>query len=92
MRVHKAAVLGDCAQAVGIAIGGKSRLAAFAYHGLLQQRDVRLNRFGVDPRKQRIQFAANFNVIDAVLGEDALDYSASRTVHRIDCKLETRLS
>ena len=54
----------------------------------LQQRDVGRDRFGVDPRKQRIQLAANLDVIDAVLGEDALQHAAPGAIHDVDGKLE----
>ena len=59
------------------------------HDSLLQHRDVRRYRLGIDSRKQRIQFAANLEVIDAILGEDALQHAASGAIHHVDGKLES---
>ena len=91
VRIHEAAVFGHCAQAVGIAVGGQSGLAVLAHHCFLQHRDVRRDRLGVDAGKQRVHLAANFEVIDAVLGEDALQHAASRAIHHVDGELEAGL-
>ncbi len=51
MRVHKAAVLGDGADAVGIAIGDETGVAFLAHHHLLRLGHVRLDGLRVDARK-----------------------------------------
>ena len=58
------------------------------HHGLLQHRDVRQDRLRIDSGKQRIEFAANLNVVDPVLAEDALQHAAARAVHHVDGELE----
>ena len=83
MRVHEAAVFGNGAEPVGVAIGGHSSLAFLADNSFLQERDVRKDGLRIDAGKQRIQLTANFNVVDAGLGEDVLSAlrDPSRTSH-----------
>ncbi len=92
VRVHEAAVFRNSAEAVGIAVGGQSGLAFLADYRLLQEFDVRKDRLGVDAGEQRIQLAANFYVVDAGLGKDALEHAAAGAVHGVDGELEPRLS
>ena len=91
MRVNEAAVFSDGAEAVGIAIGRESGGALLADHGFLQQLDVRQDGLGIDAGEERIQFAANLDVIDAGLGEDAVQYAAAGAVHDVDGELEAGL-
>src|SRR5215469_15384305 len=88
MRIDKAAVFCDCAQPVGISIGGESGLAILANDGLLQQGNVRKNGFRVNTGKCLIDLTANFDVVNAGVGEDAFQHSATGTVHAVDGKFE----
>ena len=67
--VHQVAVFIHGADAVGVAIGGQAGGAVVGHHGLLQVAQVRQNRLRIDARKERIDFAVNFEVIDAELSE-----------------------
>jgi hypothetical protein len=88
VRIHKAAIFGNRADAVSIAIGGQSRVAFFFYDRFLQHRDVRLNRLRIDTRKQRIHLLPDRNKRNATLLKDPRKNSASRTIHRVDGELE----
>ncbi len=81
VRVDEAAVLGDRADAVGIAIDRQAGAALFAHHGVLEGFHVRQNRLRVDAGKQRIHLSANLQVRNSGLLEDARQHSppGSRT-------------
>src|SRR6516162_1549774 len=91
VRVDEAAIFRDCAETVGVAVGGESRLAVSANDGLLQKCDVGKDRLGVDAGKRRVDFTPNFDVFNPSFGEDALQDSATRAVHGVDGELEVRL-
>src|SRR5208283_716933 len=48
VRIDEAAIFGHSANAVGIAVGDQAGVAFFLYYGLLQQGDVRQDRFGIN--------------------------------------------
>ena len=88
VRVNKAAVLGDGADAVGVAIGDEARVTLFAHHHLLRLGHVRLDRFRVDAREQRVNVGANLYVLDVAFGEDPGKHVAAGAIHAIDAELE----
>ena len=88
MRIDEAAVFGHRADAVGITVNGQARMALLFHYRFLQQRDVGHNRFGVDPRKQRIHFLPDGHVLNGVLVEDARQDAAPGTIHRVDGELK----
>src|SRR5437016_3930027 len=50
--IHKATVFGDSPNAIRVPVGRQPRMAAFLKHGLPQHLYVRLDRLGIDSRKQ----------------------------------------
>src|SRR6185437_1596671 len=88
VRVHVAAVFGDRANAVGVAIGDEAAVALLAHHRLLRFAHVRLDGLGINAGKQRVHLGANLDKVDAALGEDAGQHSASRAIHAVDEELE----
>src|SRR5207253_5633441 len=86
--IDEAAVFGDGADAVGVAIGGKARIAFLSYDRLLQQGSMRFNGLGINSRKQRIHLLADRHMLDAKLAKNTGHNSASRAVHRVNRKLE----
>src|SRR5581483_907374 len=92
VRIDEAAVFGHCTDAIGVTVGRQSSLATLTQHGFLQHGDVRLNGLGIDTGKQRVQLAANLDMVDATLAENALENASSGTVHHVDSKLEAGLA
>ena len=81
VRVDEAAVLGDRADAVGVAVDRQAGAAFFAHHGVLEGFHVRRNRLRVDAGKQRIHLSANLQVRNPGPVKDARQHSppGSRT-------------
>ena len=67
-------------------------MAALANYGVLQHADVRLDRLGINVRKQRIEFLPYGNKFNFVLAEDMGEHTTSRAIHGIDSKFESGLS
>ena len=89
--VYEAAIFRDCADAVGIAVGRKARVAAFANDRILQHAHVGLNRLWIYVREKRIHFLPDSNEIDAVLAKNMRKHTAPGTIHAIDGELKLRL-
>src|SRR5260370_5901390 len=89
VRIHEAAVFGDGADAVGVAIGNKTGVTLFADHRLLQHLHMRLDRLRIDSRKQWIDLAANLQKLDAALAEYAGQHTAPGAIHRVNSEFET---
>src|ERR1700674_569351 len=87
--IHKTAVLGDCADAVCVAVRHKARMAFLFYNGPLQHAYVRLDRLRINSRKQRVDFAPDLHVLNSPLAENIGENVAPRAVHAIDGELET---
>ncbi len=90
MRIHQAAIFGDGADAVGIAIGGETGVTLVGNDRFLQAAQVRQNRLGIHSRKQWVDLTVNFQMIDAKFLEYACEDAAPRAVHYIDGKLLLR--
>ncbi len=88
VRVYKAPIFRDRADAVGIAIGRQSGVTLLTHHCLLQQSNVRFNGLGIDARKKRIQFLPDGNVLNPALAENPRKNPAARAVHGVDGNLE----
>src|SRR6266568_858052 len=66
-------------------------MAAFARNRLLQHADVRLNRLGINVRKEWIDILPDRDEIDFMFAKNVSEHAAPGTVHGIDSKLEPRL-
>src|SRR5580692_9718658 len=88
MRIHKAAILGDCANAVGISVSRQASIAFLLQYGFLQQSNVRLDRLGIDTGKKGIDFLPDRNKRNAALLKDSGKNSPAGAIHRIDGELE----
>ena len=91
MRIHEAAVFRHCANAIGVAVSCKTRMTVLAHHRFLQHAHVRLDGFGINPGKQRINFLPDRDKIDSMFSKYLRQNPASRTVHGIHRELEFRL-
>src|ERR1035437_2295174 len=91
VRIDKAAVFGDCADAVGVAIDRQAGAALFAHHGVLEGLHVRQNWLRVNAWKQRVQLAANLQMRNPGLLEDARQHSPPGAVHDVDGETKARL-
>ncbi len=91
VRVDEAAVFGDRANAVGIAIDRQAGAAFFAHHGFLEGFHVRQNRLRIDAGKQRIHLSANLQVRNPGALEDAGQHSPPGAVHDVDGEAEAGL-
>src|SRR6185437_9555140 len=89
VRVDKAAALSDGAYAVGVAVGAEARRAAFTNHHLLTGFHMWFDRLRIDPREERIQFAANLHDLHAAAPEDAGNNAATSSIHAVDANFET---
>ena len=91
MRIDKSSVFGNSTDAVGVAVGGQTGVAALFDHGFLKHRHMGLDRLGIDSRKQRIQILTNCNVLDAPFREDFRQHASPRAMHRINGELKLGL-
>jgi hypothetical protein len=73
VRIDKFAVLVGGADAVRVAVGAEASVALVGDDRFAEGADVRLDGFGIDAGKQRIDVAANLHVIDADAREDVGD-------------------
>ena len=92
VRIDKAAVFGHRSYAVGIAVGDQARMTFFLDHNFLQHRDMRKDRFRINPRKQRVHFLTNGHVADIVCVEYFWENAPPGAVHRVDGKFEICLA
>ena len=60
-------------------------------HRFAQRADVRLNRLGIDPGKERIDIAAHLHSVHADAFENIRQYRPAGAVHRIYRELHSRL-
>ena len=90
VRIDHIAMLIDRADAVGIAIRNQPRIALLRDNRLLRRLDMRQNRLGIDPRKRRIDLAANLHKRNPRLREDARNHTTPRPIHIVDQKLVPR--
>ena len=81
VRVHEAAIFGDRADAVGIAIGGQTGIAVLTDHGLLQESEVWLDGFRIDARKQRVYFLADRDERNATTLKDSGKNAPAGAIH-----------
>ncbi len=89
VRVHECAVFRHRPDAVGVAVVGKPGVAFLAHDRFLQHAHVRLDRFRVDSREQRVDLAANFHHFQSVLAQDVAENKPPRAVHVIHRDLES---
>ncbi len=91
MRINKVAVLIRRADTVRIAIGAQACVAMMRDRSFAKRADMRLNRLGIDARKQRINISANLHMIHADARKDVRQDRAPSAIHRVNGELHPRL-
>ena len=71
VRIDETAIFSYGSYTVGVAVGSKAGVAAFFHDSLPEHRDMGNDRFGIDVRKQRVQFLPDSHVLDAVIAENS---------------------
>ena len=83
MRIHKRARTIHCSDAVSIAVRSEPRVVFSGGHGLLQGRNVRLDRFGVRAAKARIVRSADFVTRYSIALKKFRQQPGCGAVHRV---------
>src|SRR6185437_9322531 len=91
VRVDETAVFCDSADAVGVAVRGKTGMTFLAHNDVLQRAHMRLDWFRVDTREQRVHILANGDEINSVLTKNLRQDPAARAVHGVNREFELGL-
>src|SRR5206468_8338927 len=89
--IHEVAVLVDRSDAVGVAVGAEASVAMVLHHRVFKGLDVRFNWLGVDSRKERVDVAADLDVIHPEARKDFGQDGAAGAIHGVDGELEAGL-
>jgi hypothetical protein len=92
MRIHERARSIHRADAVSIAVRREACVILAGDNGVLERRNVRLDRFGVRASKARIARAPNFIAGNSLALEKFRQQPCSGSVHRVEHEPEFRFS